>query len=225
MTTSDCILIGTTIFLGFIALFVPYFAELLKRKLFKPILKINFSLKPPGCHKTFYSNTSEKIKSAYYFRFEIENIGKSICKNVENVLENVWKLNSAHQPIKIQDFTPVNLKWSLKPENIQQSINTGRRLYCNIGHLPTKDFQSTSKLIDPDGYKGDDLRLELDLVTILNAQLNCLPPGSYIIQINTYSENYKTLTTYFKINWSGKWNDELEIQFQELVILKTTRPD
>ena len=40
MQGSDWVLIGTAIFLGAVALFVPYLAELIKRKWFAPDLKI-----------------------------------------------------------------------------------------------------------------------------------------------------------------------------------------
>lgn len=81
------------------------------------------------------------------------------------------------------------------------------------------------KLINPIGYEDNDLRLVLDLVTVLNVQLNCLPPGSYILQINTYSENHKTVNTFFKIDWSGIWSDDIRNMFQELVISETKKPN
>jgi len=226
MTSSDIALISTTIFLGAVALFVPFFAELLKRKLFCPVLKVSFTLAQPACHKTHWSNVPEESKkSVYYFRFEVENKGKSTCRNVENSIENVWKCNAESIPIKLNDFTPVNLKWSLNHEKTQQDINPGRRVFCNIGHLPTKSFQKAYNiLIDPPGYEGDDLRLVLDLSTILNVQLNCVPPGSYIFQINTYSENHKTIEKFIKLNWSGRWSDDIDIMFKELVITETVRP-
>jgi len=225
MNIDNCVIIGTTIFLGVIALFVPYLAELLKRKLFKPVLRINFNLGPPSCHRTFWSNTPDELKTVFYFRFEVENKGKTTCRNVENSLENIWRYNSANQPVKIEDFTPVNLKWSVNYEKTQQSINPERRLYCNIGHLPTREFQIlASKLINPNGYSGDDLRLELDLMTLLNVQLNCLPPGKFVLQINTYSENYKTVISYFRISWTGKWSEDYEVLFQEMVIEKINNP-
>lgn len=48
---SNWILIGTTLFLGAIALIVPYLSELVKRRLFAPKLKVHFRESSPGCHK------------------------------------------------------------------------------------------------------------------------------------------------------------------------------
>lgn len=109
LTTTEYILIGTTLFLGAVALFVPYLAELLKRILFKPVLKINLKLDSPDCHKTKWSNTSEPLSPVYYFGFEVKNIGKTTCRNVENSIENIWRLIRANYPNKIEDLTPVNL--------------------------------------------------------------------------------------------------------------------
>ena len=229
--TSDKILIGTAILLAIVALFVPYFTELIRRYLFRPKLKIEFHLGYPGCHKPFFSSTypgvdlDEKLKPVYYFGFSVWNNGKSTCRNVENSLEEIWKENSAGEPVQIEDFTPVNLKWRLNFEKFMQDINTDRKLYCNFGYVPTKAYQERhDKLILPRGYTGNDLKFVLNLTTVLNVQLNCFPPGRYILKINTYSENHKTISTYFRIVWSGKWKDEEDAMFQELVISKTTKP-
>lgn len=225
MHVSDFVLIGSTILLGATALFVPYFSEILKRRLFRPNLNVDINLGPPDCHKTYWSNTPEPFRPVYYFRFEVKNTGYTTCRNVENSLECIWRLNSAMVPVMIEDFTPVNLKWSINFEKLQQNINPDRKLYCNIGYIPTNEFQKSKKtLIDPVGYTGEGLRIVLDLVTVLNVQLNCLPPGSYIIQVNTYSENHKTIKTFFKIDWSGCWKDDQKSMFQELVISKTAKP-
>ena len=106
MQVSDWVLIFTTLFLGAIALFVPYLAELLKRKLFAPNLKFDFELKPPDCHKTKFNNN----EPVYYFRFRVTNLGKSQAKKCEAVIESLHKENSAgnYQPIK---YSPINLIW------------------------------------------------------------------------------------------------------------------
>jgi hypothetical protein len=223
MSTSDKVLIGSTLTLAVVALVTPFLSELAKRKLFKPLLNINFKETPPACHQTNY-NLDPK-KPAYYFRFEVRNTGKSTSRNVENSLENVWTIDSNGQHTRVEDFTPINLKWSLNHKLLLQNINPGRKLYCNIGHLNQKKYEeATGKLINPIGYKGKDLRFALDLVINLNAQLNCLPPGTYILQINTYAENHKTLINYIKIVWSGIWKDDLNLMFKELRITKTKEP-
>jgi hypothetical protein len=226
MGISDCVLIVSTLFLGLIAIIAPYYSKRFNRWKYSPNLSVDINLGPPDCHKTYWSGAiPDYMRPVYYFRFVIRNNGKTICNNVENSLENIWKLNIAREFIKIENFTPINLKWSINFTQNQQNINPGRKLYCNIGHLPTNEYQKLKmKLINPIGYKGEDLRIVLDLVTVLNVQLNCLPPGSYIIQVNTYSENHKTIETYFKIDWSGNWKDNEKEIFQELVINKTYKP-
>ena len=52
LATNDWVLIGTALFLGFVALFVPYLAEKLKRSYFAPKLILEFDLSPPDCHIT-----------------------------------------------------------------------------------------------------------------------------------------------------------------------------
>lgn len=83
LDTSDWVLVITTLILAFVALFVPYFAEILKRNLFKPKIESSFLLAPPYCHLTSWSNLEPKMKPLYYFRFQVKNTGKSTLRNCE----------------------------------------------------------------------------------------------------------------------------------------------
>jgi len=66
LKSSDWVMIGTALFLGACALFVPYLAEIIKRKWFVPSLKIRFSQSHPFCHLTKRGDGSP----VYYFRFQ-----------------------------------------------------------------------------------------------------------------------------------------------------------
>src|ERR1700757_3205726 len=136
MQTSNWVLIGTTIFLGAIALFVPYLAELIKRNWFAPDLTIEFEEKPPDCHKTKFQNN----EPVYYFRFRVTNVGKSQARRCEAVVERLLKEDSAgnYQPIK---YTPINLIWgSSYGEYVD--INPDRTFHCDLLHIPSANCQS-----------------------------------------------------------------------------------
>lgn len=227
---TDRVMIVTTLFLGIIALIVPYFSERFKRKLFSPTCIFSFSLSPPDCHLTNWTEVSNIIeKPVYYFRFLITNTGKSTLLNCENVVEEIWHFDSSGKPIKVKNFSPVNLKWSGQHGKQFINLNPGRREFCDIGYMPTLAYQKNqsitqnSILQNISGYNKQELRFAFEFAKNFNSQLNCLPPGKYAIKITTYSENYKSVTNNLKISWSGEWKDREEDFFKELVIEKIMR--
>jgi len=221
LKASDWVLISSSLFLGVAALFVPYLSELLKRKMFKPICKIDFNLSAPDCHLTYWTGLKEGENEVFYFRFLVTNIGKSTIKNCENVLEEVWRLNNTTLKFKkVKNFTPVNLVWSAANNRSYIDINPQRRNYCDLGYLPTLEYQKDRPINSFPDYHGDDIKFVLTLSTKLNSQPSCFPPGKYGLKILTSSENAKSQTSFFKITWSGIWkNNEIDL-FKELVVEK-----
>jgi len=104
MNVGDWVLISTALFLGAVALFVPYLAEIIKRKCFAPHLQIEFELNPPDCHKTRFGNN----EPVYYFRFRVINTGKSQAKRCEAVIEELYKADAAGTFQKVK-YSPINL--------------------------------------------------------------------------------------------------------------------
>lgn len=223
MEITDWILMLTALFLGACALFVPYLAEIVKRKAFAPNLKILFELAPPFCHQTSWSSPEEPV---YYFRFQVVNEGKTQARLCEVVLENLWIYDSANNPQPYPNFSPVNMVW-VGASNEFININPNRRVFCDIGHISSANYQRKIEqniFIDLPGYRGNDLRFVLDLRQIFYSQLNCLVPGRYILQVGLYSENAGYQKEFFDISWSGKWQDGDDQMFREIVIAHTRRP-
>lgn len=165
MSYSDFVIIFTTLFLGVCALFVPYLAENLKRKMFRPKIRLNFDNIPPYSHKTTHQPKGEEIPAPiYYFRLEIENYGKSTAKQIEVTLENIWIYNSAEKPIKIQNFFPINLRWVMEKEITMININPNRKRFVDIGHIWKKDFEEKyeEKIINISGYHKDETKFFFD---------------------------------------------------------------
>lgn len=208
-------LVIATFSLGICALVAPYVSGLTDRTLFAPNLRFLFELGPPYCHKT----TAGDIP-AYYFRFWIVNNYEkelfhraSQARNCESVLENIWKYDSSGKPIKIKNFTPVNLNMGpLFAEKMKFiDLNPSRGVFCDIGHV-----------------NQNDSRFILDILDHYNVQIQyeSLDPGdTCILQYGVYSGNSKHKTEYFKISWSGKWKDNSDDMFKELVIERTRNPE
>ena len=226
METIGWIYILGTLFLGACALFVPYLAEIVKRKAFAPNLKILFELAQPFCHKTSWRsppNSPTQIEEqVYYFRFQVANEGKTQARQCEIVLENLWIYDSANNPQLYPNFSPVNMIW-VGASNEFININPNRSVFCDIGHISSANYQrkiEQNSFIDIPGYRGNDLRFVLDLRQIFYSQPNCLGPGRYILQVGLYSENAVCQKECFDISWSGKWQDGEDGMFREIVITR-----
>jgi len=224
MEVTNWILILTALFLGACALFVPYLAEIVKRKAFAPNLKILFELAPPFCHQTNWlsppGSPTQNKEPVYYFRFQVVNEGKTQARLCEVVLENLWIYNSANNPQLYPNFSPVNMIW-VEASNEFINISPNRRDFCNIGHISSVNYQSKiehNRFIDLPGHSGNDLRFVLDLYHIFYSQPNCLGPGRYILQVGLYSENAGYQKEFFDISWSGKWQDGDDQMFREIVL-------
>lgn len=218
MEISDWILLISTVILAAAALIAPYLAEKLKRSLYPPKLKILFNFCPPFCHKTSWNTNPREF--VYYFRLQVINEGKSQARLCEVVLEKLWIYDSYNKPKLYSNFSPVNMNW-VGSTNEYININPKRMFFCDIGHISSPIYQTEKErnnFLDIIGYKGKDLRFVLDLNQIFLSQPNCFPPGKYKLQIGLYSENADYQNEFFNISWSGKWSEEKDEMFREIVI-------
>lgn len=223
LQTTDWVIIGTAIFLGLCALFVPFLAELIKRKLFAPRLRMEFSQKHPYCHKTKRKDGS----LVYYFRFIVVNEGKSQAKFCEAILEELWILNSSGEFVQDENFSPVNLIWVGQYEQREGylvkkqfiNINPKRKIFCDIGHISHPDFQKSLEksqfYLEKD---SEELKFFFDTPVRFFSQRDCISPGKAKIKISIYSENASKCERYFIIEWFGNWKEKEQDMFREIVI-------
>ncbi|MCJ7645904.1 hypothetical protein MUO65_03230 [bacterium] len=223
LKVSDWVMILTALFLGACALFVPFLAELIKRKLFAPRLTIKFSQVHPYCHLTKRVDGS----TVYYFRFRVLNEGGSQARLCEALLEELWLADSAGNFIQEENFSPVNLTWV--GEYVQSgpylipkqfiNINPKRKVFCDIGHISNPDFQrdveKSQFYLERD---SQELKFFFDSTVKFFAQRDCVSRGKAKIKISIYSENASKCERNFLIAWSGNWKDREEDMFREIVI-------
>lgn len=217
MDTKDWIQISSTILLAGTAFIAPYIVERWKFTYRSPKLKIKFKLAPPFCHQTQMVGPNFSYP-VYYFRFIVENIGKTQAEGCEVYLEKIFKENSAGKLVEYMNFTPVNLKWSGVRGPIERTIHPGKEIYCDLGRIqhPDHNFQSVYKNISK---KDQDLnKFAFELPERYYSQWDCLIPGKYKIVTSIYSKNAKKVTKQFSLSWSGKWEDDETNMFNELVI-------
>ena len=208
---------------------IAIFRESFERAFLKPELEIDFHNYPPYSHKTvmdfpvnsiFPREPTITLKDipVYYFSFIVINKGKKQAKNCEVVLEEVSKKDKDGSWVE-ENYIPVNLRWVI-PDNPQfVSINPGRRLYCNIGHILHPEHQekeASSWRFMPTEDKGKPV-FKLDLRQYFYYQRDCLTPGEYKIKVSIYSEDAKKKERVFNIKWTGEWKEN-DIINNEIII-------
>ncbi len=226
LTTSDWVLIGTALFLGATALFVPMLAELLTRTVFAPKIGILFHEVQPFCLRAIYRSAEDPNlhEPVYYFRFQVSNDGRSQARLCEAVSEGLWIYDTSGKASPYPSFTSVNLgiEGSTPESGPYVNINPNRRVYCAIGHIDTPTMQAKRDHADfqdvPGSFGFDILRFWLDQKSTPFHQPNCMVPGKYALKVSLYSENARPVHTFFEITWSGKWQDSEQDMFHELLI-------
>lgn len=223
MTWSDWVLVVTSLFLGAVALFVPYLAEVVKRRLFGPELKVNHRNAPPFHHLTYWRSPRDPslAEPVYFFRFEVVNQGRSQARRCEAVLEQLWVYDASGKPIETPNFSPVNLRWSGGRQRLFDINPHRRRIFCDIGHISSAAHQRREEyriFTDVPGRGDDELRFLFDQHQCPYSQPNCLAPGKYAIKVSVYSENGQAETIYFQISWSGRWQEGEQEMFREAVV-------
>lgn len=233
MQTSDWVLIWSTMVLAGTALIAPHVYDFIKRKLYAPKLEIEFSHEPPYSRKTdrkvpkeggqtiIVADTFPEVLPVYCCRFRVHNKGKSQAKFCEAILEEIWIADSAGKFHKDLNFSPVNLNWVGFKGQLYININPDRRIFCDIGHVSSPEYQKYFEFSRYALMSEEDqqkLKFFFDLLIYYFAQRDSLVPGNYKIKVVIYSENAPKCEKIFQITWSGEWKDKEEEMFRELVI-------
>lgn len=225
LTSSDWVLIGSTLFLGAVAIFGPAFADLFKRRFLAPNLQIRYSHSPPGSHKTKWGSYYD----VYFFRFLITNDGKSIARNCQVLIEELWIYDVSGKAHNFTNFSPVNLRFDESGTKFIDISSNDRPIFWNIGQVSERKYQELDNWMKPyidipgeENNKG--LRFMIETLHIPFSQPNSLVPGKYAIKVSVYPENTPKASTYFSISWSGKWKEREEEMFREIVISQSDKP-
>ena len=225
ITISDWVLIGTTLFLGAVAMLTPAFGDGIKRWWLRPRLRITYVPEPPGSHKTRLdvrlSASQIEKRSTYYLRFAVTNDGRTQAHRCEAVLEELWHLNSQGGLEKLRTFGPISLTWGAGYDDFVE-INPSRRFYCDFLTIPDEAAQATLNMFGQfvDFPTGSKPARGLVLCTraAFYSQPNRLAPGSYRLKVAVFSENADPVRASFEVQWSGQWRDDESLMMKECMV-------
>jgi hypothetical protein len=217
LSSSDIVLISSTLILAAAAFIAPYVIERWKNRFFAPKLRLEFFHEPPYCHLTEMIMGSWKFP-VYYFRFIVANEGRSQAEQCEGVLEVIRKENSDGRLEEWRGFSPASLNWSGGKDSKYVTVQPGRRIFCNIGRIQHPEYEPDSAYKDISEEEKKRNKFFFELQKRLFAQWDCLVPGKYQVEIAVYSSNSKKVSKKFKLVWTGNWKDKESDMLKELVI-------
>ncbi|MBF0549647.1 MAG: hypothetical protein HQK60_03830 [Deltaproteobacteria bacterium] len=191
------------LFVGIVALSVPYLRELIHRVDLAPRLKIDFEPNNPDCIETATEGTP-----SFFFRFRVRNSGRDSATNCEAVLERILKYDGgAGKYIDHPNFTtPVNMKW-VGTSDRMVLINPRRKVFCGL---------MNSLMIET----GKEFELNYDDIPIV--QHKRLGSGKYLIYVAIYSTNSAVARRVFSIDWGGEWGSDLTKMMEKIKIESMT---
>ena len=226
MSQSDKVLVGTSLFLGAVALLAPAFAEWLKRRFWAPVLELQFSLAKPDCHRTTLDiggAITPLQRDTIIYRARVLNKGRSQAHKCEVLLTGLFRTNAAGALVKYDRLTPVRLQWSAEPSDFL-ALNPNREQFVDLFYVLHPEHNQAwlagSGLIEWPETPRSNNGLKLNTKTALYSQPNWLSPGKYRLELTAYAENAKEARLLLDVAWSGTWQRDETLMFNECVVAR-----
>ena len=184
------IAIISVIISGLVAIAAIY-RQVIHDWVFRPNLKVTFSLEEPTSRETSVAWPSEaslpsRWKAAFWPRLRTKNEGKSVARRCEGILVEVTNPNG--EPDKRYD--PLTLRWAIAPiERGLQLIDIARDRVVDLNIFTTIEGEQNARFATDPDPRGVPLHLE---------------PGDYWLRIVIYGDNFKPVPKGYAVHWDGK---------------------
>jgi len=172
-----------------VALYLGIYREHLKR----PILEIDFYEKRPPHLRQIPQHVvgNSKPESLYPISIRIKNVGKTIAKNAQVVINGIWSFENGKW-ITHPNWIAVPVKWALDEMNPHPSeakdLVPYRPYVFNLGVIRT--------------FEPNILELKI-LISPLNQSIR-YEPGNYCFEAMVCAEGIEgPIKKYFYIKWNG----------------------
>lgn len=198
---------------------VGIFQDWIRRFFWKPGLKINFRLSPPDSHKTYMRDmrTGQIKYPTYYLRARIENSGNFQLEDVEVVATEITKKRKNGKFIKIGDFLPLNLIWTVTHEITKLKIQPGLFKFLDFGHIEETKYKNISDF----GFEySSKVILELCTEIAPNTGSHLIFPGEYRIKLVIAANNLKPVTKIYSLIFADAWTDKQEEMLRKNILIE-----
>lgn len=186
------------------------FREWILDFIFHPKLKLSLDLSPPDSIPIPLFRDGIKVLDSYYYRIKVTNSGSRPAKDVELLIENLFKKKGGKFK-KISGFVPLKLIWS--NTQAQGGVDTLSRIqsrdmfeHCNLGHIEEKELGCYV--------------LKLDTKVNPTNMCNCLTEGVYRFHTITSANNVQPFKDYWELVFDGALHLDEKEQFEKGVLIK-----
>jgi len=202
------IAIISVIISGFVAIAAIY-KQLIHDWVFRPKLRITFSLEEPTSRETTVEWPPEALapsqwKAAFWPRLRVKNEGKSVARRCEGILVEVTNPNGESD----KRYDPLTLRWAIAPiERGLQPLDIARDRIVDLNTFTTIEGEQNAPFATYSDPRGVPLHLE---------------PGDYWLRIVIYGDNFKPVERGYAVHWDGKNYKEVDIRLMNERPSKTT---
>ena len=192
-----------------VALVVVY-RDFLRDLVFRPSLRIEFSLDEPISRETtikygIKSNVDPGYRQAFWLRLRITNEGRTVAKKCEGILSEIREYGgSVHKK-----YDPLTLRWAIAPlVKGLEPIDIAPSRSVDLNTIVTIEGETHASFATHDDLtRGIPLGLE---------------PGKYWLRITIFGDNFDPVHRWYAVNWDGK--NFKEIQMKEVQDYKSGWP-
>jgi len=160
------------------AVCVALFGDLLKRRIYKPILSVSIKDGPPD-------NVMIKKENGYYSYFSrlwIENNGRSSAENVEVYVKTLKKKNDQGIFVEDESWQPMNLIWSNNGGIYLENLPVGMGKHCDFTEIFSRHHWFVFCSIDPPNNAGHQKVIGEYMIEVLVASTNHTKVVSVLIE-------------------------------------------
>ncbi len=207
---------------GVIATFLAVIVALFKEEIVKiwrrPSVDATLDLRAPDCHKTvmtIHNPAKNEVLASdcYYFRMWVKNTGNMPITDVQVFASKLYQRNSEGRFTKVDDFTPMNFKWSHTHEIFAQRISPKMGKHCDMGHIINPQFKPLIGENLPDNPPENTV-FAMDLEVKPNTLSHLIGPGSYRLLIKIAADNCAPRSKTIEFSFNGQWHQDEEQMFE-----------
>ena len=187
----------------FSAVLVALFKDDILKRLRRPKFKITLKLGQPDCNKSYIKYLNHFIPS-FYFRLEIENVGKTRAEKVQVFGSKLERKNDKGEYEVVDKFLPMNFKWSYTGEIFADGISPKLRKHCDFFHIVEPPWQERYYR-DQQNIGVTPVVWELDVEAKSFTGNHILRPGVYRVSLTVAAANCAPTEVVVEVGYEGKW--------------------
>ena len=215
----------------FLAVIVALFKEEISRWWRRPELTISLKLGSPDCHRTtcvysfIHKETMQPVQAkahCYYFRIWVENTGNAPVRKIHVYASNLFEKQGKHYS-EIDEFPPMNFKWSHTHEIYAEKISPKMGRHCDISHIADPKYKKINGeyIDDPE---SEDTIMAVDLEVLPNTKSHLLTKGQYQMYIKIAADNHKPITKMLEFDLKGEWFEKEAVMLYKGIQMQLEEP-